>query len=113
MPTQRRSRRIGKTTKARWNPKRERQGRDMRRKKISTTVAAESCEFLHRLIAEGKAGSLAEALDMVLDEARVLDNRERLDRMTAEGYESMSPEAIEETRDLEEALTRSVGEINL
>jgi len=113
--TQRKAPRTRKPTRARWNSGRERprRGPDARRKKISTTVAAESYGFLQRLIEDGKANTLAEAVDLVLDEARRIDNRERLDRMTAEGYENMSSEAMAENKELEQALTQSVGEMHL
>ncbi len=113
MPKQRKSRPAGKTAGARWTSSRKSNARDGRRPKISTTIAPENHAFLERLVADGKAGNLAEAIDLVLEEAQRIDNRERLERMTAEGYESMSPEAIAETGELEEALTRSVGDINL
>jgi len=113
--TQRKAPRTRKPTRARWNSGRERprRGPDARRKKISTTVAAESYGFLQRLIEDGKANTLAEAVDLVLDEARRIDNRERLDRMTAEGYENMSSGAMAENKELERALTQSVGEMHL
>jgi hypothetical protein len=76
-------------------------------------VAAESYGFLQGLIERGKANTLAEAVDLVLDEARRIDNRKRLDRMTAEGYENMSSEAMAESKELEHALTQSVGEMHL
>lgn len=117
MAQQRRRRKVTrsrKPTRARWTG-RERPGRqpDARRKKISTTVAAESYGFLQRLIKDGKANTLAEAVDLVLDEARRIDNRERLDRMTAEAYENMSSEAMAENKELEQALTQSIGEMHL
>jgi hypothetical protein len=112
--TQRKVPRTRKPTRARWTG-RERPHRQpgTRRKKISTTVAAESYRFLQSLIEGGSANTLAEAVDLVLDEARRIDNRERLDRMTAEGYENMSPEAIAENKALEQALTQGVGEMHL
>jgi hypothetical protein len=113
--TQRKAPRTGKTASARWNSGRERPRRrpGARRKKISTTVAAESYGFLQRLIKDGKANTLAEAVDSVLDEARRIDNRERLDRMTAEAYENMSSEEMAENKELEQALTQSIGEMHL
>jgi hypothetical protein len=84
-----------------------------KRKKISTTIAPEGYAFLRSLIASGKAQNLAEAIDLVLREIRRADNRERLDRMTAEGYENMSAEALGETRDLETALVQSSGSMDL
>ena len=113
--TQRSAARTRKPARARWKSGRERaaRGPDARRKKISTTVAAESFGFLQKLIEEGKANTLAEAVDLVLDEARRIDNRDRLDRMTAEAYENMSSEAIAESKELEQALTQSVGEMHL
>ena len=113
--TRRKASRTRKSARARWKAGRERPRKqhDARRKKISTTVAAESYGFLQKLIKGGKANTLAEAVDLVLDEARRIDNRKRLDRMTAEGYENMSSEAMAENKELEQALTRSVGEMHL
>ena len=113
--TRRKVARTRKPTRRRWNSGREhtRKQPDARRKKISTTVAAESYGFLQKLIKGGRANTLAEAVDLVLDEARRIDNRKRLDRMTAEGYENMSSEARAENKELEQALTQSVGEMHL
>ena len=103
-----------KAAGARWTDRTETARRDVtRRRKISTTIAPEGYAFLERLVESGKAANLAEAVDLVLREARKIDNRERLERMTAEAYESMSPEALAETKDLEQALTRSAGEMNI
>src|ERR1700747_1343809 len=101
--TRRKVPRARKPTRARWKSDRERPRRqpDARRKKISTTVAAESYAFLQKLIEDGNANTLAEAVDLVLDEARRIDNRERLDRMTAEGYENMSSGAMAGNKELE------------
>jgi hypothetical protein len=112
MPTQRKSTGIRKAAKSGWDPTRKQRRLDTRRKKISTTVAAESYAFLERLMDQGKADSLAEAMDLVLREARRLDNRTRLEHMTAEAYEKMSPEAIAEEKEVVEALSQSIGEIN-
>lgn len=113
--TQRKTPPTRKTARARWKSGRARPRRqlDARRKKISTTVAAESYGFLQRLIKDGKANTLAEAVDLVLDEVRRIDNRERLDRMTAEAYENMSPEEATENKELEQALAQSIGEMHL
>lgn len=125
MPAPRKVNRVRKTTTARWNPKPAKNSRrsskrfptrmrkPARRQKISTTVAAESYAFLNRLIKERKAGNLAEAIDLVLDEARRLDNRDRLERATAAYYEEMSPEERAEDAALEAALTQSVAQVNL
>ena len=112
---QRKATRTRKTTRARGKSGRKRPLKqpDVKRKKISTTVAAESYGFLRKLIEDGKANTLAEAVDLVLDEARRIDNRERLDRMTAEAYENMSPEAMAENKELEQVLAQSVGEMHL
>jgi len=101
--------RAGRVRKSGWNPQRR---RPEKRRKISTTIAPESYAFLEKLIASGEAENLAEAMDLVLEELRRADNRERLERMTAEAYENMSPEAIAEEKVLVEALSQSIGEIS-
>lgn len=112
-----------KPPRRRWNSKRKGQvsvrhlaghtGKADRRQKISTTIAAQGYAFLEKLIQDGRARNLAEAIDLVLEGARRMDNRQRLERMTAAGYENMSPEAAAEEKGLSDALTHSFGELNL
>ena len=86
--------------------------KDTRRRKISTTIAPEGYAFLREIIRSGKARTVARAIDLVLDEMRRLENRERLERMTEEAYANMSAEALGEEKEIVEALSQSVGEID-
>ncbi|HXZ14210.1 MAG TPA: hypothetical protein VEG64_17620 [Candidatus Sulfotelmatobacter sp.] len=83
-----------------------------RRKKVSTTVSPEGYAFLREMIRSGKAETMAGALDLVLEEIRRADNRERLEAATAHYYETASPEAIEEENQLGAAFSAAAGEID-
>jgi len=85
---------------------------NMKRKKISTTIAPEGYEFLESMIATGRARNLAEAIDLVLDEIRREENRARLERMMEAYYENASPSAMAEENEIAEAFSRSAHEIN-
>ena len=78
-----------------------------RRKKISTTIAPEGYAFLEGLIESGKAQNLAEAIDLVLEEYRRADNRARLERATAEYYDSLTPKEVGEENELGRAISAS------
>ena len=80
-----------------------------KRQKISTTIAPEGYAFLRALVRSGKAQNLAEAIDMVLEEIRRLDNRRRLEKATAEYYDNASAEAIAEENELASSLSASAG----
>jgi len=72
----------------------------MARRKVSTTISPESYAFLRGLIRSGKAENLAQALDLVLDQIRRADNRERLERATAAYYDNLTAEEIQEENEL-------------
>jgi len=74
------------------------------RRKISTTIAPENDSFLKSLVREGKASSLAGALDRVVAAARRADSRRRLEASTAAYYKSLSGEVLEEEKKLELAV---------
>jgi hypothetical protein len=82
------------------------------RKKVSTTISPDGYTFIRRLIRSGKARTFAEAFDLVIEEARRADNRARLERATADYFESLSPEVQAEERELGEFLSRAAGEVN-
>jgi hypothetical protein len=84
-----------------------------RRKKLSTTISAEGYAFLRTIIRSGRAVSLAQALDVVLEEMRRVDNRARLERMMEAYYENASPEAIAEENEIAEAFSRGAQEIDI
>jgi hypothetical protein len=83
-----------------------------RRLKISTTIAPENRAFLKSLVKRGKAANFAEAFDNLLDEARRAENRERLDRATAEFYASLSGDALKEERELELAVGSAASRVD-
>jgi len=79
-------------------------GKDMaraNRQKISTTIAPETNTFLKSLIRQGKASSLADAIDWAVAVVRRMESRRRLEAATAAYYESLSGEALEEEKKLE------------
>ena len=82
-----------------------------RRRKISTTIAPESYDFLRGFIQSGKARNLADALDAILEEKGLAENRARLEKATAEYFERLSPEALAEENELGEAISRAAGEV--
>lgn len=53
------------------------------RQKISTTIAPETLAYLEKLIAKREAYTLAEAIDLVVERIKSVENRERLERDTA------------------------------
>lgn len=73
----------------------------LNRRKISTTVAPETDTFLKSLIRQGKASSLAEAIDRAVGVARRMEARRRLETATAAYYASLSGDALEEEKKLE------------
>jgi hypothetical protein len=82
-----------------------------KRKKISTTISPEGYDYLRRVIREGKAANLAQAIDLTLDESRRLDNRLRLEKATAEYYEKASAEVIDEENQLAAELSSSTPDV--
>jgi hypothetical protein len=82
------------------------------RQKISTTVSPESLAHLEKLIKEGEARNLAEAIDLSIQRLLAYENRERLARDTAAYFDNMSEEAAAEERELEAALCQSAANIN-
>lgn len=76
----------------------------LNRRKISTTVAPETDTFLKSLIRQGKASSLAEAIDRAVGVARRMESRRRLEGATAAYYASLSGDALEEEKKLELAV---------
>jgi hypothetical protein len=84
-----------------------------RRKKLSTTISPEGYAFLRSLIRSGRAESLAQAVDLALEEVRQIENRRKLERATAEYYANASQEAIDEENDLATAFSATAGEIDI
>ena len=79
----------------------------LRRQKISTTISPRSFEYLDRQIREGKAQTLAEALDMVIEQLLVHENRERLAADTEAYFNNMTDEEAAEEQRLGIALSQS------
>ena len=82
------------------------------RRKVSTTVAPESYEYLQRQIESGKANTLADAIDNLVATVRRLENRFRLERETAAYFQGLSGDALAEERELESALFDSAAAVN-
>jgi Arc/MetJ-type ribon-helix-helix transcriptional regulator len=82
------------------------------RQKISTTVSPETLAHLEKLIEEGEARNLAEAIDLSIQRLLVFENRERLARDTAAYFDNMSEEDAADERKLEAALCQSGANIN-
>lgn len=83
-----------------------------RRQKLSTTVAPEAYAYLESLVDAGRAESLAEAVDSVIERARRAENRARLERDTANYFARLSGRAAREEARLEAALGHLVDEVS-
>jgi hypothetical protein len=77
------------------------------RQKISTTIAPETLAYLEKLIAKRETYTLAEAIDLVVERVKSMENRERLERDTAAYFERLPPEAAVEESKLGPALAGS------
>jgi len=82
------------------------------RQKISTTVAPETAKYLEDLVSMGEVSTLAQAIDLVVNRIRAVENRERLERDTAEYFENMSPEESAEENRLAMALSQAARGID-
>ena len=75
------------------------------RAKISTTVAAETYQYLTQKVARGEASTLAEAIDRSIHRVRQLERRSRLAQATAEYFDNLEPQAASE----ENAIARDLA----
>ena len=82
------------------------------RQKLSLTVKPRSCEYLRRLVRNGKASNLSEAFEVAIDQARRVDNRLRLERDTAAYFAGLPPNAAAEESRIERALAPVVDELD-
>ncbi len=82
------------------------------RRKLSTTIAPETQAYLDRMVREGRAGTLAEAVDRAVARVRQLDNRSRLEAATAAYFAGMSPEAAAEENQLGADLASAADEVD-
>lgn len=80
------------------------------RAKLSTTVSAQTLEFLEKKVTSGQAASLAEAVDAAIQTIRQLENRQRLAAATARYFDQLGRQAASEEnalgRDLASAASR-------
>jgi hypothetical protein len=84
----------------------------LQRKKLSTTIGADSYAYLHKMVKAGKADSVGAAVDKAVEIARRIDNRAALERETAAYFKSLpSPVAAEEAN-LEDAVSAASLEMN-
>jgi hypothetical protein len=84
----------------------------LQRKKLSTTIGADSYAYLHKMVKTGKAESVGAAVDKAVEIARRISNRAALERETAAYFQSLpSPVAAEEA-DLEDAVGAASQEMN-
>ena len=77
------------------------------RQKISTTISPNSFAYLERLIKNHQANSLADAIDLVVEQLLVHENRQRLADATAAYFDNLSDEGIEEEQRLGSLLSGS------
>jgi hypothetical protein len=82
------------------------------RRKLSTTVAPETQAYLDRMVKEGRAASLAEAVDRTVARARKLDNRRRLEAATAAYFANMSDEEGAEENRIGNSMASVVDEVD-
>jgi hypothetical protein len=82
------------------------------RQKISTTVSSTTLSYLEKLINDGHARTLAEAIDLAIGRLLVYENRERLANDTAAYFDNLPPEAMEEEKQLAAALANSAKGID-
>jgi hypothetical protein len=82
------------------------------RKKLSTTIGARSYAYLHGMVKAGRAESVGQAVDKVVEMTRRLDNRATLERQTAAYFSGMSAQAAAEESDLENALSAASQEMD-
>jgi chromosome condensin MukBEF MukE localization factor len=82
------------------------------RQKISTTIAPSSFDYLDRQIREGKAQTLAAALDMAIEQLLVYENRERLAADTEAYFNNMTEEEAAEEQKLEATLSQSAAGVD-
>ncbi len=67
-------------------------------RKLSTTVSAETYDFLQQMVKQGRAATVGEALDQIVRKIRRVENRARLAAATTEYFEQLSPQSAAEER---------------
>lgn len=84
----------------------------MAREKLSTTVSAETYQFLQEMVDRGDAATLAEALDVIVEKIRRLENRRRLAEATTRYFEQLDPQAARDEQALAEDFSSAFGAID-
>ena len=82
------------------------------RRKISTTIAPATDDYLKSLVRRGKAANLAEAVDCAVAIARRAESLRRLEAATAAYFEALSKEDIAQDNALGLALAHESGLVN-
>ena len=82
------------------------------RAKLSTTVAAENFSFLEIMVSTGRTDSIAEAVDLAIEQLRKAENRFRLEQATANYFAALTPEAQAEEQALASHLYKSAGSVD-
>ncbi len=85
----------------------------LQRRKLSTTIGANSYAYLRNMVKAGKAESVGEAVDKAVEIARRLDNRATLERQTAAYFKGLTAEAAAEEADLEDVLSIASQEMDV
>ena len=85
----------------------------LHRRKLSTTIGANSYAYLRNMVKAGKAESVGEAVDKAVEIARRLDNRATLERQTAAYFKGLTAEAAAEEADLEDVLSIASQEMDV
>ncbi len=81
------------------------------RKKLSTTIGANSYAYLQNMVKAGRAESVGEAVDRAVEMARKVENRATLERETAAYFKGLTSQCAEETA-LEDALSSASQEMD-
>lgn len=84
----------------------------MAREKLSTTVSAETYQFLQEMVDRGDVATLAEALDVIVEKIRRLENRRRLAEATTRYFEQLGPQAVKDEQELAEDFSSAFGVID-
>ncbi len=84
----------------------------LQRKKLSTTIGANSYAYLHNMVKAGKAESVGQAVDKAVETARQVDSRATLERQTAAYFKGLTAKAAAEEADLEDALSATSQELD-
>lgn len=82
--------------------------KNLNRAKLSTTVAAETYRYLQSKVESGEAESIAEAVDLLIERTRQLENRERLARATSRYYDELDAKSLKEEKDLASRMSAAV-----